>query len=228
MNLTQHAYTMIKNKILNCKYPPGSKLNATMLMDDLHLTHTPIRSALRQLEFEGLLTIHAKQGITINAIEADDINQVTECMIMTLTHIIRHCSPWIDRNYLRELHKQMKEKWSVNLAADNLTSHTHDIFSFYNEFYEYLGSLTTNNLLCDFLTSLLEKKQRFVNMMGPERLTQYLNISWFTAHDTLDVVLALAEDRTEEAVEYMDTTMRVEGYSLLMAWIDANKDNISI
>ena len=61
--LKQHAYNIIKDKIINCEYAPSALLNEEMLKEDVQASRTPIRDALGRLEQEGLVTILPKKGI---------------------------------------------------------------------------------------------------------------------------------------------------------------------
>lgn len=54
--LKQHAYNIIKDKIINCEYAPSALLNEEMLKEDVQASRTPIRDALGRLEQEGLVT----------------------------------------------------------------------------------------------------------------------------------------------------------------------------
>ena len=56
-NLKQQAYQMIREKIMNCEYPPGILLNENMLLNAVPGSRTPIRDALGRLEQEKLVTI---------------------------------------------------------------------------------------------------------------------------------------------------------------------------
>ena len=44
--LKQHAYNIIKDKIINCEYAPSALLNEEMLKEDVQASRTPIRDAL--------------------------------------------------------------------------------------------------------------------------------------------------------------------------------------
>ena len=60
--LKQHAYNIIKDKIINCEYAPSALLNEEMLKEDVQASRTPIRDALGRLEQEGLVTILPKKA----------------------------------------------------------------------------------------------------------------------------------------------------------------------
>lgn len=49
------AYEMIRDRILNGAYPGGMKLVEERLAEEIGVSRTPIREAIRRLEQEGLI-----------------------------------------------------------------------------------------------------------------------------------------------------------------------------
>ena len=60
-SLKSKAYNLIKTKIVNCEYAPGTFLNESMLMGEIGSSRTPIREALSKLEQENLVRILPKR-----------------------------------------------------------------------------------------------------------------------------------------------------------------------
>jgi len=75
-NLKLQAYTILKEKIVSCKYRPGSMLNEAQLAAELGFSRTPIREAISILEMEGFLRIVPKKGILVTDILLGDIVQI--------------------------------------------------------------------------------------------------------------------------------------------------------
>jgi len=69
------AYQLIKYRILNLIYKPGSLIKDTDLMKSLKLGRTPIREALKRLEVELLVITRPRQGTYISEISISDFNQ---------------------------------------------------------------------------------------------------------------------------------------------------------
>ena len=67
-NLKLQAYRILKEKIVNCIYPPGSMLNEAQLATELGFSRTPTREAISILEMEGFLRIVPKKGILVSDI----------------------------------------------------------------------------------------------------------------------------------------------------------------
>lgn len=209
----------MKEKIISCEYPPGMCLNESVLIAELNLTRMPLRDALRQLEFEGLVRIRPKKGVVITEVTAEDFTQTTEALVMMISHVIRHYSHWIDRARIGELYQRMSSVWNEESVRNDLRR----VNAFCFELYDYLASLCGNKLIQDYLTDLLEKKRRFINMMEPKFTANYFYNYFQAPHDTLDAVKALSEGLFKDAAAYIDMTLREECHCQIMVWINANR-----
>ncbi len=61
-SLSAKVFHSIREDILNGKYQANEELKEKNIGDDLGVSRTPVREALRQLELEGTGTYHSKQG----------------------------------------------------------------------------------------------------------------------------------------------------------------------
>jgi DNA-binding GntR family transcriptional regulator len=69
------AYRLIKQFIVEGKYEPGERLTEEKLAEDLEISRTPIREAIKQLESERLI-IRLKKGIKVREFNKEDIKQI--------------------------------------------------------------------------------------------------------------------------------------------------------
>ncbi|MEN1968331.1 GntR family transcriptional regulator [Lentibacillus sp. N15] len=69
------AYTYIKKAILHGDFRPKMRLTEEFLANELQISRTPIREALKQLEAEGL-TVSMKRGIRVRHYTKEDIQQI--------------------------------------------------------------------------------------------------------------------------------------------------------
>lgn len=59
--LKDQTYNILKERMVDCIYPPGSLINEAQLATDLNLSRTPIREAISKLEMEGFVQILPKR-----------------------------------------------------------------------------------------------------------------------------------------------------------------------
>ncbi len=52
---SQQAYEILRDKILNGELPGGTKIGEEKLAEELGVSRTPVREAIRKLEYEGLI-----------------------------------------------------------------------------------------------------------------------------------------------------------------------------
>lgn len=76
VSLADQAYETIKTNILNMTYPPGMTLTESRLSQDLGMSRSPIRSAIKMLQAEGLIVTDYYKSMTVKAITEKDIREI--------------------------------------------------------------------------------------------------------------------------------------------------------
>jgi len=75
---TQDAYNEIKRVILRTNPSDSYAFSENYFSETLRMSRTPVRSALQQLQFEGLISIIPHQGIVIRDLSYEEANQLFE------------------------------------------------------------------------------------------------------------------------------------------------------
>jgi DNA-binding GntR family transcriptional regulator len=75
-NLRERAHAGIRQGILDLRYPPGSLLSENQLAEEMNISRTPIREALRDLASSGLVRILPQRGIVVSEPSVQDIVEV--------------------------------------------------------------------------------------------------------------------------------------------------------
>ena len=73
--LADEAYRRITAAMLSGELAPGTRLVMDTLAEELAISRTPVRDALRRLEREGLLESAGRRGFVVRQIDADEIRQ---------------------------------------------------------------------------------------------------------------------------------------------------------
>ena len=68
----------MRDRILNEEYENGQKLNELSLANELKISRTPIREALKQLELEGLVESIPNKGVYVKGFSPRDIDDMFE------------------------------------------------------------------------------------------------------------------------------------------------------
>jgi len=89
-SLTDVVYQKIRNDIINGRIQQGHKLSEIKLANDLSMSRTPVREALKQLEMEGLIDSIPNRGAIVVGVTDQDmkdlntIRQTIEVVAMRL------------------------------------------------------------------------------------------------------------------------------------------------
>ena len=75
-DLKNHTYCILKERLVNCIYPPSTLLNEAQLAADLGASRTPVREAISRLEMEGFVKIMPKKGIYVTDISLNDVLEI--------------------------------------------------------------------------------------------------------------------------------------------------------
>ena len=76
--LREIVYEELKRQILIGEIAPGTRMMEVELADDMGVSRTPVREAIRKLEKEGLVTIEPRRGAYASDISIKDIEDVLE------------------------------------------------------------------------------------------------------------------------------------------------------
>ena len=72
------AYEDLRDRIVTLHLPPGTVLREDELMDAMSIGRTPLREAVKRLALENLVEVQPRRGTFVTAIEAADIQNITE------------------------------------------------------------------------------------------------------------------------------------------------------
>ncbi|MFO6464282.1 GntR family transcriptional regulator [Jannaschia sp. KMU-145] len=70
------AYDAIRDRILSGAIQPGDRLRETALGDELGLSRTPVREAMRRLEQDGLLEHVPHRGVVVRRLDPQQITEL--------------------------------------------------------------------------------------------------------------------------------------------------------
>lgn len=148
-SLGSRVFHVIREDILSGKYRYNEELKEKSIGDELGVSRTPVREALRQLELEGLVSIIPNKGAYVVGISEEDIRDIYEirsrleglCAKWACSNITQEQIDELDENiYLSEFHAS-KEHAEQVLELDN---------KFHEILYEASKSPVLKHTLSDF------------------------------------------------------------------------------
>ena len=72
----QQAYDFVKARIMNLDLKPGQYITDSQIVEELNISRTPVRDALRILEHEGFLISEARRGWKVYSLSLEDIHEI--------------------------------------------------------------------------------------------------------------------------------------------------------
>jgi DNA-binding GntR family transcriptional regulator len=72
-SVVDHVYSALRERILSGDLPRGAKLRQASLADELGVSRTPLREALRRLSAEGLVEFSPNRGATVSELDFGDM-----------------------------------------------------------------------------------------------------------------------------------------------------------
>ncbi|WZL73197.1 GntR family transcriptional regulator [Clostridiaceae bacterium 35-E11] len=76
LSLTARIFNKLRDDILNGKYVEGEKLGEAKLAEELGVSRTPVREALKQLELDGIVENIPNRGVVVLGISRQDIEDI--------------------------------------------------------------------------------------------------------------------------------------------------------
>ena len=104
-SLRGRVFTQIRENILSGKYKDGMELREIAIGEELGVSRTPVREALRQLELEGLVKIIPNKGAYVTSINAQDIKDIYKMRSM----LEGLCAKWATRHITEEQIDELEE-----------------------------------------------------------------------------------------------------------------------
>jgi DNA-binding GntR family transcriptional regulator len=83
------VYEVLRESILKGVFQPGERLRQDRLAGAIGVSRIPVRSALRQLESDGLITSHPYRGAVVNTLTVDEMREIYELRVLLETHALR-------------------------------------------------------------------------------------------------------------------------------------------
>src|SRR3954471_7955836 len=72
-SVVDQVYAAVRARILSGDLPRGTRLRQASLADELGVSRTPLREALRRLSTEGLVEFSPNRGATVSELDFGDI-----------------------------------------------------------------------------------------------------------------------------------------------------------
>lgn len=196
-SLRSRVFNQLQNDILNGYYEPGESLIETKLSEELGVSRTPIREALRQLELEGLVQSIPNKGVIVKGVSPKDIQDIYTIRMLIEGLAARWAAEKITDEELQELKDavDLQEFYTVrNDFSHLLQSDT----KFHDIIFKACKSKPLMHTLSTFHHYV--QKARKISMSSPGRAMKVLDEHKAILQAIIDKDVQKAERLTTEHV----------------------------
>lgn len=204
-SLKDKAYDVIKQKITSCKFKPNDFINERDLIDELHVSRTPIREALSRLEQEHLVTILPKRGVIVTDVSMKDVIE-----IYNVRELIE---PYLVENYGKNIDKDELIKLKVLLETrDKTDSDSH--YSIDEALHRLLVYSSNNQYFISVMDHIDSQNQR-IRILSGEQVEKRLER---TSREHLEILNYLISEDWHSAVKAMKFHLKNSKKTAIDLW----------
>jgi DNA-binding GntR family transcriptional regulator len=150
------VFENLREAIVEGKVKPGQRLMEVQLAEQLGVSRTPVREAIRKLELEGLVIMLPRKGAYVANMSLKDIIDVLEIRASVEGLAASLASERISPEDIKKLEAILKDFEQSAAGSDVETLLKKDV-----EFHECIFKATNNKKLHQLINSLWEQVYRF-------------------------------------------------------------------
>lgn len=141
------VYRVLRAGIVNGALPGGMQLKQDEISAALNVSHIPVREALRQLEAQHLVTIHANRGATVTELSREMLINCMKVRAAISVATLREAVPHMTEEDFAALDAILEEQRKVSdtLASENLNIRFHEVLT-----------AKANNPIADMLMEIIQ------------------------------------------------------------------------
>jgi len=192
------VFEALKDAIVKGQLKPGERLMEQQIAEELGVSRTPVREAIRKLELEGFIIMIPRRGAYVSDVSLKDVAQVFEVRAAMESLAAGLAAQRITDEQLEDLERKFVE---AKAALEN--SDLEMAIRFDSEFHEIIYQASRNDRLVQILSNLREQIHRYrsASLAHPGRLKDTME----EHKNLLDAIyqrnVGLAEKLAKEHIE---------------------------
>ncbi|MBO5429995.1 MAG: GntR family transcriptional regulator, partial [Peptococcaceae bacterium] len=205
------VFETLRDAIIKQVLKPGERLMEIQLADEMGVSRTPVREAIRKLELEGLVVMVPRKGAYVAGVSMKDIHEVYEVRAALEMLAVSLAAERITDEELDALERQVLRESEADANADE---HSLDnIIYIDSSFHDIIYQAAHNQRLVQFVNILQEQLQRFraASLSRPGRsktaLEEHKQIVEALAERNGELAAKLAKEHIDNAESAMISGM---------------------
>jgi DNA-binding GntR family transcriptional regulator len=142
---TQHAYEELRRRILQGELEPGATFSQVQLSNQLGVSRTPLREAVRLLQMEGLLRAEPRRRVRVSPLSSQDFEDLYAIRISLESLAVRLTVPQLSEAELADT-KLAYLEWSAAVSHGDLAAWRESHRRFHFSLYAHAGTRLAEQL----------------------------------------------------------------------------------
>ncbi|HXK90186.1 MAG TPA: GntR family transcriptional regulator [Thermosynergistes sp.] len=188
-NAREAAFEKIKEAIIKGHFKPGEKLVEQTLAQEMGVSRTPVREAIRRLEAEGFVVSIPRKGVVVSRADKEEIVQLYSIRAELEGLAARWAIENADEDDMRKLDEAISRMEETAASGD-----LDGVVQSNALFHDAIAQASKSRILCTLLKTLQDNIQRFrfQSLHLPGRPEAALA-------EHKEIVAAIKEKKAEEA-----------------------------
>jgi DNA-binding GntR family transcriptional regulator len=167
--LRELVFESLREAIINQQLEPGERMMEIQMAEEMGVSRTPVREAIRKLELEGLVVMVPRKGAYVAGLSLKDVADVFEIR-RALEGLAAELA--VDRITDDEL--ENLERYLVKIAEEIERGDLNKVVEIDTDFHTLLYQASRNQRLSQIINNLREQIQRFraTSLSQPGRMKE--------------------------------------------------------
>ena len=209
--LRELVFESVREAIISGQLPPGERLMEIQLAEEMGVSRTPVREAIRKLELEALVVMIPRKGAYVSGLSLKDISEVFE-----IRSALEGLAAELAAERITEEELENLERHLVRIADGIERGDITSVVEIDTDFHSMLYTCSRNLRLGQTINNLREQIQRFrqTSLAYPGRMRLALDehrriIEAISARDP-ELARQLAKEHIENAENGLMEAIRSE------------------
>lgn len=209
--LRELVFEALREAIINGDLPPGERLMEVQVAEELGVSRTPVREAIRKLELEGLVAMIPRKGAYVSGLSMKDLIEVFE-----IRGALEGVASSLAAERATEEELEDLERYLVKTAELIESKDFAGVVEVDTDFHSLLYKTSRNSRLAQIINNLREQIQRFrqTSLSYPgrmkEALEEHRKIVEAISDRNPELASQLAQEHIENAENCMMQVIRAE------------------
>ncbi|GAB4265317.1 GntR family transcriptional regulator [Thermincola ferriacetica] len=207
--LREIVFEALREAIINGTLEPGERLMEIQLAEEMGVSRTPVREAIRKLELEGFVVMVPRKGACVAGLSMKDIADVFE-----IRTALESLAAGLAAERITEEELENLERLLVKIGECVQANDLDKLIEVDTEFHDVLFKATRNERLVQIISNLREQIQRFrtTSLASPGRmkyaLEEHKKIVEAVSERNVELAQKLAAEHIENAENIMLNVLR--------------------